>query len=166
MIVTVDVLFSSSPKIGARIISGGTAHLAPEVNQAPSHVALLVNGRWVHESTGKTGVQVLSYPQWLQMHREVARIPQPAREYQEIADQYRKIKGKKYDYLGIVFFALALIPSFLAYHLFGAKDFMLPKVNMFQNPNKYFCCEALGYLLGKCYSMHAPVQVLSELLRG
>lgn len=166
MIVTVDALFSSSPKIGARIISGGTTHLAPNIKEAPSHVALLVNGRWVHESTGKAGVAVISYDLWSKLHKEVARVPLPDREYQEIADQYRKIKGKKYDYLGITFFAIALIPSFFAYHIFGAKNFMLPKVNRFQNPNKYFCCEALGSLLGKCYSMRAPVQVLSELLHG
>lgn len=157
MIVTVDALFSKSNKIGARIISAGTAHLASNIKPSPSHTALLVNGRWVHESTGKAGVSVISYDKWQTLHKETARISLSSREYQEIADEYRKMLGKKYDYLGISFFGLAIIPTF-----FG---FKLPKINKWESPNRYFCCEVLGKLTGHYYGMSAPVQILAKLLK-
>lgn len=158
MIVTVHALFSNADKIGAKVIASGTAHLAPTIKEKVSHVALLVNGRWVHESTGKTGVSVISYDLWSKIHKEVARVPLKTREYQEIADKFREIKGKKYDYLGILFFGLSIVPTFL-----GVK---LPKKNRWESPNRYFCCEALGYLTGHYYGMSAPVQILDRLQNG
>lgn len=154
MVVTLDALFSYSPKIGAKVIAHGTKHLAPSYPKT-SHVALLVNGRWVHESTGKAGVQVISYDAWAKLHTEVARVSIAAREYQEIADKYREIKSKKYDYLGVFYLGFHV---FLSY--FGAK---LPAKNIWESPKKYFCCEVLAYLTGKYYGMSAPVQILADL---
>lgn len=154
MVVTLDALFSYSPKIGAKIIAQGTAHLAPSYPKT-SHVALLVNGRWVHESTGKAGVQVVSYDVWAKVHHEVARVSIAAREYQEIAEKYREIKAKKYDYLGVFYLAYCI---FLSY--FGAT---LPAKNIWENSKKYFCCEVLAHLTGKYYGMSAPVQILADL---
>lgn len=156
MIVTVDALFSSSPKIGALIIAHGSAHLASDLPKT-SHVALLVNKRWVHESTGRPGVAVLSYDKWCKLHAEVARISLAPKEYQEIADQFRAIKGKKYDYVGVLYLAFWIFLS-----LFGAT---LPAKNRLENKQKYFCCEVLGTLTGQYYGMSAPVQILEKLLR-
>jgi hypothetical protein len=157
MIVTLDALFSSSNKIGGKIISYGTAHLAPSVKEKVSHAALLVNGRWVHESTGKSGVAVISYEKWSGIHKETARIPLSNRPYQELADIYRSMSGKKYDYLGILFFAIAILPTFLGFKLYSK--------NLLESRNKYFCSEALGKLIGRYYSMHSPVQIQEELER-
>lgn len=154
MIVSVDALFSSNHKIGSKIISMGTKHLAKEENPC-SHIALLVNGRWVHESTMDSGVRVLSLDVWSKINNEVTRRPLTSREYQEIANLYRDIKGRKYDWLGIAFFTLAVIPTF-----FG---FKLCKTNLLQDNDKFFCCEVLGYLTNKCYSMMAPIQIAKEL---
>lgn len=155
MIVTVDALFSSSNKLGGKIIAHGTAHLAPDIKEPVSHTALLVNNRWVHESTGKTGVQVISYEVWCKLHKEVSRVKLNDMDYQALANIFRRIKDKKYDYAGIAFFSLAILPTFLG--------FKLPKVNRWESRDKYFCCEVLGKLTGRYYGMSAPIQILEEL---
>lgn len=155
MVVTVHALFSYNNLIGSKIIANGTAHLAPKMNVKASHTAVLINERWVHESTGHSGVRVISYELWKQINIEVGRIKLADREYQEIADEYRKIKDKDYDYPGVIFFGLAIIPTFLG--------FKLPKKNKWESPNRYFCCEVLGKLTGKYYGMHSPIQILEEM---
>jgi hypothetical protein len=140
--------------IGSKIIAKGTKHLAPDVPEC-SHVALLVQNRWVHESTMKSGVRVLSYDKWLSVNTEAARVQLDSQEYQNIANGYRIIAGKKYDWKGILFFTLAIIPTFLG--------FKLPKKNLWEDPKKYFCCEVLGYLTLHGYSMMAPCQILRSL---
>lgn len=155
MIVTVEVLFSSNNLIGSKIIAKGTKHLASKLPDV-SHVAILINGRWIHESTGSAGVRVISYDAWKKINTEKAKFKLEDQEYQIIADQYRKIKNKKYDYLGVLYLGIMLIPTF-----FGKK---LPNKNLLQSTNRYFCCEVLGYLTNKCYSMHPPVRILSEFI--
>jgi hypothetical protein len=155
MIVTVHALFSYNKLIGSKLIYKGTKHLAPMLNVKTSHTAVLVNERWVHESTGHSGVRVISYDLWKQINIEVGRVKLENREYQEIADEYRKIKDKEYDYPGVIYLGLCIIPTF-----FGLK---LPKKNKWESPNKYFCCEVLGKLTGKYYGMSAPIQILESL---
>lgn len=156
MIVSVHALFSKSDKIGSKIISKGTKHLATTCTEV-SHVSILINGRWVHEATG-AGVNVLSYSAWAKKHQEQYRVQLPPQEYQKIANGFRLIRGRKYDYLGVLYLGLCLIPT-----LFGAK---LPTYNSWESPSKYFCCEVLGYLTGRYYGMSAPVQILSEMQNG
>jgi hypothetical protein len=151
----VHALFSLSSKIGAQVISLGSTHLEPQIKPTPSHTALLVNERWVHESTGKTGVQVLSYDKWQQEHTEVGRVFLQEIEYQKIADKYREINGKPYDYPGVFYLAYRIGLTFL-----GIK---LPLINKYESPSKYFCCEALGFLTGHYYGMSAPVQCMAKL---
>lgn len=153
MIVTVHALFSHNKMIGSKVISNGTKHLAPNVPKT-SHVAVLINNRWVHEATG-SGVNVVSYDRWREVHMEVARVQLEDKEYQVIADRFRLIKGKKYDYPGVFFLALAIIPTFIG--------LPLPKRNLWESKNKHFCCEVLGFLTGKYYGMAAPVQILDSL---
>jgi hypothetical protein len=153
MIVTVYALFSHNKRIGSKIISKGTKHLAPDMSET-SHVSVLINDRWVHEATG-VGVRVSSYDLWKTIHTEVARVQLESKEYQVIADKFREIKGKKYDYPGVFFLALCIIPTFLG--------FKLPKKNLWESKKKFFCCEVLGFLTGIYYGMSAPIQILGTL---
>lgn len=155
MLVTVDALFSHNDLIGSKLIVKSTAHLCPDIKEKTSHVALLINKRWVHESTGHSGVRVLSYDAWSSINTEAARIYLGTKEYQKIADLFRDIRGKKYDYFGVVFLGVCIALTFL-----GIK---LPKKNLCESKNKYFCCEALAYLINKDYGMSAPVQILKDL---
>lgn len=153
MMVSVHALFSTSSKVGARIIAEGTAHLAPQCPKV-SHTALLVQERWVHEATG-TGVHVSSYDNWSKLHTEKARVSMAPREYQEIADNFRAIQGKKYDYMGVFYLSWRIFLNF-----FGAT---IPAKNAWESRNKYFCCEVIAKLTGKYYGMKSPVQILQEL---
>lgn len=153
MLVSVHALFSSNNLIGSKIIAKGCRHLGPDTPET-SHVALLVNERWVHEATGH-GVNVLSYDKWTKVHQEVGRVVLAPREYQEIADRFRQIMGKKYDYVGMLYLAFWVGLSFL-----GAK---IPKKNILESSTKYFCCEVVGKLTGQYYGMSAPVQIFANL---
>jgi hypothetical protein len=153
MVVSIHALFSHNDMIGSKIISKGTKHLAKDMPET-SHVALLVNNRWVHEATG-SGVHIKSYDLWNKTQTEVDRVKLNDREYKELADQFRKIQDKEYDYPGVLFLALCIIPTFVG--------LPLPKKNLFQSRNKFFCCEVVGYLTGQDYSMHSPIQILKAL---
>lgn len=157
MVVSVDALFSRNKLIGSRIIAAGSSHLEPSIKKTPSHVAILINKRWVHESTGKDGVHVSSLDKWQTHHEEVGRVSLQSEEYQDIADRYRNISGRKYDYLGVSYLGLWIAAS-----KFGAK---IPRINKWESKVKYFCCEALGYLTKEYYGMSAPVQILA-ILKG
>lgn len=156
MIVSVHALFSYNDKIGSQIIAKGSKHLAAD-KPLTSHVAILINNRWVHEATG-AGVHISSYEKWATVHQEVAKIELEPREYQEIADRFRLIQGKKYDYLGVFFLGLCVIPTFIG--------FKLPKKNKWESKNKYFCCEVLGYLTGLYYGMSCPNQIMASLIHN
>lgn len=154
MIVSVHALFSHNDKIGSKIIAKGSKHLEPSMPET-SHTSVLINGRWVHEATGD-GVHVRSYDLWKTEHIETGRIDLGTRDYQEIADQYRKINDKEYDYLGVFYLGICVA-------LYWGRE--LPKVNKWQSNDKFFCCEVLGYLTNKDYRISCPVQILGELWR-
>lgn len=155
MIVSVHALFSHNEKIGSKLIANGSAHLAPAQPKC-SHVSVLINNRWVHEATG-AGVNVLSYDLWKTIHTEVKRVQIEDRDYQEIADQFRIIQGKKYDYPGVFFLGFCVIPTFVGVPL--------PKKNLLESKNKYFCCEVLGFLTGQYYGMSCPIQIIDSLVK-
>lgn len=159
MVVTIDYLFSKNYKIGSKLISWGTKHLT-NIEDVPSHVAILVNNRWVHESTLDSGVRVISYSEWLNINIEVKKITGKPTEYRVIKNIFKDIKNKKYDWLGVTYLGLCLIPN-------KAFNVKLPAVNKWQDNDKYFCTEAVEKLIGlsDC-SMKSPVQLLNELLNG
>lgn len=154
MIVSVHALFSKNDKLGSRVIMEGTKHLAKDTPSC-SHVAVLINERWVHESTMQVGVQIVSYDKWKAIHKEVDRVKIGDMEYQTLADHFRLVLKKKYDWLGIAFFVLVIPFTFIG--------FKLPKRNLLERKNKYFCCEVLGSLKRAYYSMMAPCQILRSL---
>lgn len=159
MKVKVHYLFSRNEKIGSKLISWGTAHLEPSVYNTPSHIAILVNNRWVHESTLDSGVRVISYEKWLEINEEVEKIAciKETREYKEIKQIFKEIKDKDYDYFGV---------SYMGIHVASNKYFNteIPETNKWENPDKYFCCEAVEKLTGiSSSSMKAPVQMMVEL---
>lgn len=159
MKVTVHYLFSRNNKIGSKIISWGTEHLEPSIYNTPSHAAILVNNRWVHESTLETGVRVISYQKWLEINEEVAKIPctKTSRDYSEIKNIFQEIRDKKYDYPGVIYMG-----GYVAANKYFDVD--IPKENKWESSNKYFCCEAVQKLAGlEPASMKAPVQMMVEL---
>ena len=160
MKVKVEYLFSKRNQIGSKFISWGTKELLallPDV--VPSHVSVLLNGRWVFESTFSTGVRVISYKKWKEINEEVARITcRKDRKYSEVKKIYQEIRNKKYDWPGVIYFGwrVALKKYF---------KIPIPKNNKWESEDRYFCTEAVGRLIdNKKYSMTAPVQLLEKLL--
>lgn len=157
MRVKVDYLFSKSDLVGSRLISWGTKHLSDEAD-TPSHIAILINDRWVLESTAKTGVRIISYKTWLTLVNEIAKIPSvyETKDYSEIKKIFKEIKNKKYDYLGVIYLGI-----YVALNKYFNKK--IPNKNKWESDNKYFCCEAVEKLTGMAStSMKAPVQILAE----
>lgn len=140
------------------MISWGTKDLIGEkdYSRVPSHVAILVKGRWVHESTLSTGVRVISYSEWLKLNEQLGRIEGQDMEYRDLKNKFKEIKDKKYDWFGVIYFGYRVILKML----FNSP---LPKKNKWQSEDKYFCCEVLGDLIGIDYEMICPGQIMREL---
>lgn len=155
--VTVHYLFSKNKKIGSRAIAWGTKHRNETKRETPSHIALLINNKWVFESTLETGIRIIGYNEWKTINTEVAKIcDNNTHDYSEIKEMFKELKNKKYDWCGVLFLTLCLIPN----KLFGTK---MPKDNKFAQDHKYFCCEVIGKLLDVDYDMKCPIDIMNDL---
>jgi hypothetical protein len=154
----VHYLFSKNNKIGSKLISWGTKQLY-NTEKTPSHIALLINERWVFESTLFTGVRIITYDRWKDINEEVAKYqcPKDNTEFSTIKNLYREIDQKGYDWLGTCFLGVYLALN----KFFGIT---IPQKNYWENENKYFCCEVIAKLTGvNDYAMKAPVNLMVEL---
>lgn len=160
--VEIHYLFSKNDKIGSVSIRKSTAYLEPQLDpdtEVPSHVAILVNNRWVFESTLETGVRRITYEEWKKQNTEVAKYKcTSTRTLEEIVRYFRSIKDKKYDYCGVVYFGYRVILN----KIFGIE---IPNINKWNKDDMYFCCEVMGTMLGLDYQMVAPVQIMVQAER-
>lgn len=158
MKVKVEYIFSRNKKIGSKIISFFTRHLAPHIEPTPSHIAVLINSRWVHEAVLSDGVRVLSYQKWLSINEQTHKIPcaRGEVEYGIVKKFIRDMKGKKYDYLGVIYFGIQILKQLL----FKTK---IPSINKWNSENKFFCSELVGKLSGIDYQMTSPTQIADKL---
>jgi len=158
--IKLQYMWSKNKKIGSRFISWGTTFLEPNINlkDTPSHIAILVNERWVVESTLENGVRLVPFSWWKKHNTIVKQIPcwDNTRELKEILKVVEEHFALKYDWLGIIYFAWRV----LLYILFKTK---IPKENRFEHNNKYFCCEVIGKLTGENYEMTSPVTMMVNL---
>lgn len=155
----IHYLFSKNKKIGSKLISWGTKH-QHKLDETPSHVALLVNERWVFESVLESGVRVLTYKKWLSINQELVKIPchEGTMPFEHVKQEYKKIKDKKYDWLGVIY---------LGYRVFLNKLFNapIPNKNKWENKDKYFCCEAISQLTHvPYYAMRTPVDLMLHII--
>ena len=156
MKVQLAYLFSKNPKIGSKLISWGTFRLAKEIKDTPSHIAILVNQKWVFESTLASGIRVVSYKDWLTINTQTYSIPTDSIDYEIIKQLFKSLKDKKYDYWGIAYFAWRIVLNMC----FNAK---MPTINKWQSNNKYFCSEVAGKLSNIDCQMLSPVELLVRL---
>jgi hypothetical protein len=157
MKVSVKIIFSNNKKIGSKVISFFTNHfISSSLEETPSHVALLINERWVHESTLESGVRVMSYDRWLEINKEVYSIYYTGYcDYEILKEHYRNTKDKKYDWLGLCYlgFFIGLNKLF---------RMTIPKKNLLQSSDKYFCSEVLEKITNVDLSMKSPAQILKR----
>lgn len=151
------IIFSKNNKIGSRFISWSTQYLG-NFQATPSHVAILVNERWVLESTLEAGVRILPYNTWNKLNHEVAKIQITNNIlFKRIKFLFKKIGVKKYDWPGVIY---------LGWRIFLNKYFKkpIPTINKWERPNKYFCTEVIGYILDMDLDMVTPIQLLNKLI--
>ena len=126
-----------------------------EFARIPSHVSIR-KGQFIYESTFFSGVRVLPFDVWKKTN-VIIDIRKKSIVFTE--SQFEKvfvdIWGKKYDWKGVLFWALCVI-KFVAFKK------PIPKRNKWNHPDKYFCSEANGRLFGLDYQMKAPVQLMHE----
>lgn len=152
-----EYLFSYNNLVGSKLISWATNHQNQTEYKTPSHVAILVNDFLVIESTMTTGVRLIPYKAWLAKGNKVAcsvKCPQK-REWQDVMEGVFALWGKKYDYIGIVFFG---------WHLLKQKLFKkpLPKKNKWESNNRFFCVEIVENITGETYEMTSPVDLMNQ----
>lgn len=158
MEVKIDYIFSKNKKIGSFIIRLGTYGLSKKLfKYTPSHVAILVNNKWVLESTLESGVRVISYKKWLEINEEVFKIRcDKLKDFENIKIKFKKLKNKKYDYLGILY---------LSWRIFLKLIFKrsIPQKNKWHKENRYFCSEVIGKIQGINYEMTSPTEIYDKL---
>ncbi|MEO0271688.1 MAG: hypothetical protein ABIM30_01190 [candidate division WOR-3 bacterium] len=159
-IVNVCVLFSKNNKIGSKFISRLTKHLNNKKSITPSHVALLIENRWVFESTFEKGIKITPFSTWSSCGNEIVHLHYLGEyKYHTIKTLYRSLGGRKYDWLGVIYLGIKIALN----KLFGCP---IGNKNLLENPNKYFCTEVLEYFINKDLSMTSPVELMVYLLEA
>lgn len=149
-------IFSINRKIGSKLISTFTASLSTHVLK-PSHICILIDNKWIFESTLETGVRIIRYRDWLKINTELKRIKCVQNwTMQNFKNILRQIKGKKYDYLGVCYLGYRILLNKLL-------KLRIPDKNLFNHEDSYFCCEAVGRMTNIDYTMTTPVQILTKL---
>lgn len=151
----IEYLFSKNNKLGSRLIAWAAKyeHLGLEDN--PSHIAILINEMFVLESTLTTGVRIIPYQSWLKINTPVAKLPSGIANGKAARDILISKWGAKYDWLGLLYFALQYIKL-----ICFKKD--MDAINKWESSEKMFCTEYASLLSGQNLSMKSPARVLAE----
>lgn len=157
MKVKVDIIFSRNKKIGSFIIRFATDHFNLFLHPTPSHVALLIENRWIFESTFKNGVRIIPFEHWKKENEICYKHYLGEYEYGQIKKLFRELLSKKYDWPGVLFLGICIILN----KFFNTK---LPKCNILESDQKYFCTEVIEKLLNTDLSMVSPSQLMNKLL--
>ena len=149
------VVFSKNDLIGSyviRLLSNDHARLG----DTPSHMALIFWDSLVIESVIGDGVRLNFYPTFLKKNKIVAEFEMinsdSKSNYNLVASKFH---GRKYDYLGVLWFALQII----LHKVFKVKL----KKNPFSSNTALFCNEVIEPLLGYSVSSMTPYQLLKHL---
>lgn len=156
----VHYLFSRNEKLGSRLICWVSGLLIKDLEKIPSHVAVLLDEHFVMESVAFGGVRCVPYSYWKSVNEECYKIScgELEKSKEEVAEAYENIYGKGYDWSGILYFSFCFIRHFLL-------NYEFPKINKWQNKNKFFCTEFAGRLSKyKKYSMTTPAKMCLDLL--
>lgn len=157
--------YSRNKKIGSRLISWASGLLLPNMEKVPSHVAILmefdgVEEKFIAESVMEAGVRIIPYSSWKQINEECYLIPciQEDRDANDVFSTLTEVWNKKYDKLGILFFAWCFVK-----HLVFKSKF--PKENAWQRDGHYFCTEVAAKLAGYGkHSMTTPAKMCWDML--
>lgn len=158
-------IFSKNDQIGSKLISWASGLLVKDLDKTPSHMAILIEfekdeASLVLESVFQTGVRIVPYSKWLEINEQCYKIPCPTkRSLTEILSWINLYWGRKYDWSGVLYFALC----FVAHLLFKTP---FPNENAWQSEEKFFCNELGGKIAEyERYSMVTPAKMCSDFLK-
>lgn len=153
-----EYVFSASNKIGSKTIAWGTAHHNTTSYKTPSHVCILVNDCLIIESTLTTGVRIIPYYAWMLSGNKIEHsiTCTNSRHWDEVMQSVLRLYGRKYDYLGILYFSFRLL---LEKYL----KLKLPTKNKLQSKDRFFCVELIENLTGGDYEMTSPASLMVKL---
>ena len=121
----------------------------------PSHNAIR-KSHLVYEATFIQGVRIVPFEAWGRVNTIVgvnqSSVVITDAQFEKV---FVDIWGKKYDWKGVLYFGFCLIRL----RLFGVK---LPRVNKWNDPDKFFCSEATGKIFGYDHQMISPIQLLEK----
>jgi hypothetical protein len=155
----VHFLFSRNKKIGSKLISWAASFEKLQLEHLPSHVAVLLDEAWVIESTMNQGVRILPYESWLNINEQLYKFESNVNSSKFVLEAAAKLWGRKYDWVGILYFGI----KYIELMLWGRK---LPIKNKWQKTEAYFCTELIAILEGKDYSMTSPAHLCAILMRN
>lgn len=161
----VDYLFSKNNRWGSRLISWASTYEKLDnidKDKVPSHVAVLLNDKFVIESVMSGGVRMIPYSQWQIKNTEVYRVRciQDDRPSKEVFDHLARVWGKPYDWRGILYFGYAFIRFIIGI------DKQLKQHNPWQRDSHFFCTEFAGRLSGQDHHMTSPAKMCDSFLEG
>lgn len=155
----ISYIFSKNKQYGSRLISWSTWKFEQEVSaklskeSVPSHVAVLIEDFYVVESTMLSGVRIIPYSTWLRINEQLFKVEDTDRSAKFIEEKLMSVWGKRYDWLGVLFFSLKLIFK------------RLPKENKWQNSKTFFCTEFAARVSGLDGSNITPASLYLELTK-
>ncbi len=162
----ISYLFSRNKQVGSKAIAWASGLLVKDLEKVPSHMAILIYLEncpepFVLESVLDTGVRIVPYSNWLSKNELCYKIDSKVdHDMEQVLTKIKTYWGKKYDWLGIAYFAWRF-----SLHLTFKVSF--PKENAWQSDNKFFCNELGGEIAGyKKYSMATPAKMCSDFLKG
>jgi hypothetical protein len=163
--MTIRYIFSRNQKCGSKLISWAGGLLIKDLEKVPSHGCILIefadsSEGIIFESTLDGGVRLVPFSAWL-THNEVCYMitPKEQPDKNKVLSIISRLWGKKYDYPGILYFALC----FVGFVLFK-KSF--PNTNKWSRDDKYFCLEAMFEICEYEHSgMATPAKMCSDLLK-
>lgn len=158
----IQYVFSRNKKCGSRLIAWASSlfstHIPNLKNGIPSHVAVLLDEKLVVEAVLTSGIRIVPFKKWSSFNEELYRIDR-TKKAECINCLLNEMWGKKYDWLGIIYFAYSIIK----YLIFKSE---LPNVNKWERENYFFCTEFAARLDGYNYSMTTPAKMCNDLLES
>lgn len=158
----IQYVFSRNKKCGSKLIAWGSAlfpsHVTNLKNGIPSHVAVLIDDKFIAESVLTSGVRIVPYKKWASFNEELYRFDR-TQKGECINCLLNEMWGKKYDWFGILYFAYSM-----SKHLIFNSS--LPCKNKWERENYFFCTEFAARLGDYNYSMTTPAKLCNDLLEG
>lgn len=151
--------FVKKDKCGAKLIRWGTKLPGQSMEDTPSHMGIVMNGKWSIDSTMFSGVEMDYFPEYIKEYKEVAiyQDTEETRNSSEVAAELMtRARRSTYDWKAILYFAWRK-----ACHKF--LKVTMPQQNKWEDPNSWFCNEIYEIVKGKDYSMASPNDVMQEM---